>query len=270
MKNATTLNYSLEHLAYLKRERRKKIAIIAARWLILVAILGFWEIFARLEIVDPYITSSPTRVMKTIADLYKKGTLFLHIGVTVMETLIGFAIAAIVGYGIAIALFSSDTLRKIFEPYIVVLNSLPKIALGPLIIIWIGTGYDAIIFMAVLVSVIVCIMNMLTGFCAVDKTKLLLMKAMGASKATTLIKLVIPASLPSLISTLKVAVGLSWIGAIMGEYIVSRAGLGYLTVYGGQVMNLDLVMASTFILCVLAGGMYAIISVIEKYLVKQY
>ena len=174
------------------------------------------------------------------------------------------AIAVILGYAIAVVLWSSDSVRKVLEPYIVVLNSLPKIALGPLIIIWIGTGYTAIIFMTVIVSIIVCIMNMLAGFIAVDNTKLLLMKSMGANKLTTLRKLIIPASLPALMNTLKVAVGLAWIGSIMGEYIVSRAGLGYLIVYGGQVFKLDLVMTATFILCVLAGGMYAIISLIEK------
>ena len=155
-------------------------------------------------------------------------------------------------------------MRKIFEPYIVVLNSLPKIALGPLIIIWIGTGYSAIIFMTVLVAIIVCIMNTLTGFLSVDKTMLTLLKAMGASKGAILIKLIIPASIPSLINTLKVAVGLAWIGSIMGEYIVSRAGLGYLIVYGGQVFRLDLVMTATIILCALAGGMYGIIALVEK------
>ena len=193
-------------------------------------------------------------MIKTIGELYNNGTLFRHIGITLMETFAGFAIAVILGYTIAI----------------VVLNSLPKIALGPLIIIWIGTGYDAIIFMTVIVSIIVCIMNMLAGFVAVDKTKLLLMKSMGASRATTLRKLIIPASLPALMNTLKVAVGLAWIGSIMGEYIVSKAGLGYLIVYGGQVFKLDLVMTATFILCALAGGMYGIIALIEKYVVRQY
>ena len=235
-----------------------------SRILVLVIILGFWELFAQLKIIDPFITSSPSRVIKTIGDLYKNGTLFFHIGITLAETLAGFVIAVILGYAIAVVLWASDTVHKVAEPYIVVLNSLPKIALGPLIIIWIGTGYDAIIFMTVLVSIIVCIMNMLTGFLEVDKTKLLLMKAMGANKATTLRKLIIPASLPALMNTLKVAVGLAWIGSIMGEYIVSKAGLGYLIVYGGQVFKLDLVMTATFILCLLAGGMYGIIAVIEK------
>lgn len=263
-------NYSREHLAYLKKLKKNKILVILSRCLILVAILGFWELFAYLKIVDPFITSSPSRVIATIGSLYENGTLFYHIGITLGETIAGFVIAVVFGYGVAIVLWSSETVRKVLEPYIVVLNSLPKIALGPLIIIWIGTGYSAIIFMTVLVSVIVCIMNTLAGFAAVDETKMLLMKAMGAGKLTTLKKLIVPASLPALMNTLKVAVGLAWIGSIMGEYIVSKAGLGYLIVYGGQVFRLDLVMTATFILCVLAGGMYGIIALIEKRVCKNF
>ena len=265
MKNA---NYSKEHLLYLKKKRRKSIFINVARAGILVLIIALWEICAQCNVIDPFITSSPSRVIKTTVDLYSNGTLFYHVGVTLMETLIGFVIAVTLGYTIAVALYMSDGVRKVFEPYIVVLNSLPKIALGPLIIIWIGTGYQAIIFMTVLVAIIVCIMNTLTGFLSVDSTMLTLMRSMGAKKRDILVKLIIPASLPSLINTLKVAVGLAWIGSIMGEYIVSRAGLGYLIVYGGQVFKLDLVMTATIILCALAGGMYGIIALIEKKLTK--
>ena len=263
------LDYSREHLAYLKKQKKKRIIITVSRWLILVVLIGLWELCAGIKLIDPFITSSPSRVLKTIGDLYSNGTLFRHVGITLMETLAGFAIAVILGYAIAVLLWLSDSARKIIEPYIVVLNSLPKIALGPLIIIWIGTGYSAIIFMTVIVSIIVCIMNTLAGFVAVDKTKLLLMRSMGASKATTLRKLVIPASLPALMNTLKVAVGLAWIGSIMGEYIVSKAGLGYLIVYGGQVFKLDLVMTATIILCFFSGRMYGIIAVIEKCLTKK-
>ncbi len=261
MKNA---NYSKEHLLYLKKKKRKIILINVARVGILAGLLLIWELFAQFNVIDPFITSSPSRIVKTVGELYKNGSLFYHIGITLMETVIGFLIAVVLGYTIAVALYMSDSVRKIFEPYIVVLNSLPKIALGPLIIIWIGTGYPAIIFMTVLVAVIVCIMNTLTGFLSVDKTMLTLMRAMGANKRTILFKLIVPASVPSLINTLKVAVGLAWIGSIMGEYIVSRAGLGYLIVYGGQVFRLDLVMTATIILCALAGGMYGIIALIEK------
>ena len=258
------INYSLEHKKYLRAIKRKNVIINVVRFGILIALLGIWELCAQLKIIDPFITSSPSRIINTVAELYSNGSLFYHVGITLFETIVGFIIAVVLGYSIAVLLYLSDTVRKIFEPYIVVLNSLPKIALGPLIIIWIGTGYSAIIFMTVLVAIIVCIMNTLTGFLSVDKTMLTLLKAMGASKGAILIKLIIPASIPSLINTLKVAVGLAWIGSIMGEYIVSRAGLGYLIVYGGQVFRLDLVMTATIILCALAGGMYGIIALIEK------
>lgn len=268
MKNKN--NYSREHLAYLKKQRKNKTFIVIMRWLILVAVLGLWELLAQLRVIDPFVTSSPSRVVNTIISLHENGTLYYHIGITLGETVAGFFIAVICGYLIAVVLWASKTVRAIAEPYIVVLNSLPKIALGPLIIIWIGTGYSAIIFMTVIVSVIVCIMNMLAGFIAVDHTKLTLMRAMGAGTLTTLKKLILPASLPCLMNTLKVAVGLAWIGSIMGEYIVSKAGLGYLIVYGGQVFKLDLVMTATFILCALAGCMYGIVALIEKFVVKQF
>ncbi len=261
-------NYSKEHILYLRKNKRKSIFINVARIGILLVLVGVWELCAQLKLIDPFITSSPSRVVKTIGELYANGSLFYHIGITLAETCIGFFIAVLLGYAIAIALYLSDGIRKVFEPYIVVLNSLPKIALGPLIIIWMGTGYQAIIFMTVLVAIIICIMNTLTGFLSVNPTMLTLMKAMGAGKASILFKLIIPASIPSLINTLKVAVGLAWIGSIIGEYIVSRAGLGYLIVYGGQVFRLDLVMTATIILCALAGGMYGIIALIEKRVAK--
>lgn len=261
-------DYSKEHLLYLRKKRLKSVLINVVRVGLLVAVLGIWELLASLKVIDSFITSSPSRVAKTLAELYRNGTLFKHIGITLMETMVGFVIAVVLGYSIAVLLYMSDSVHKVFEPYIVVLNALPKIALGPLIIIWIGTGYPAIIFMTVLVAIIVCIMNTLTGFLSVDKTMLTLMQAMGAKKRAILFKLIIPASVPSLINTLKVAVGLAWIGSVMGEYVSSRAGLGYLIVYGGQVFKLDLVMTSTFILCILAGGMYGIITLIEKKLTK--
>lgn len=260
--------YSAEHAAFLKGVRRKKILIWTARIALLAALIDLWELFASLQIIDPFITSSPSRVAQTIAELYRGGNLFYHIGITLMETVAGFFIAVIAGYSIAVALWMSDFARKVFEPYIVVLNALPKIALGPLIIIWIGTGYTAIIFMTVIVAIIVCIMNTLTGFLQADNTMLTLMRSLGANKRQILFKLVIPSSVPQLMNTLKVAVGLAWIGSIMGEYIVSRAGLGYLIVYGGQVFKLDLVMTATIILCALAGAMYAIVAAVEKILTR--
>lgn len=261
--------FSKEHELYLKKCRRHAIIVWVSRIGLLALLLGLWELVTACGWVDPFIMSSPSRIAKTIGSLYKEGTLFYHIGVTLGETIAGFLIAVVLGVTIALALWWSETLRKVLEPYIVVLNALPKIALGPLIIIWFGTGSKAIIFMTVLVGLIVAIMHMLAAFCATDKNKLLLMRSMGANKWQILQKLVIPSALPAFTSMLKVAVGMAWIGSIMGEYIVSKAGLGYLIVYGGQVFKLDLVMSATFLLCLLAAGMYFLVVLLEKILVKN-
>ncbi|MBQ8295923.1 MAG: ABC transporter permease [Clostridia bacterium] len=262
-------NFSSEHLLYLKGVRKKSVIVNVARCAILLLFLLIWELSARFEWVNPFITSSPSRIAKTIGDLYKNGTLFYHVGTTLWETLAGFFIAVGLGYAIALLLWWSEIFRRISEPYFVVLNALPKIALGPLIIIWCGTGSKAIVFMTILIGLIVAILNMLNGFMSTDENKLLLLKSMGASKIQILTKLVIPSSLPNFISMLKINVGMAWIGSIMGEYIVSKAGIGYLIVYGGQVFKLDLVMSAVFILCVLAAAMYALVSLLERLVIKN-
>lgn len=262
-------NYSKEHVRFLQRRKRNLAIVWIMRIGVLALLLGLWELVTALNWVDPFIMSSPSRIANTLADLSSDGSLYYHIGVTLWETLAGFAIAVVLGFAIALALWWSDTLRRVLEPYIVVLNALPKIALGPLIIIWFGTGNEAIVFMTVLVGLIVAIMHVLSAFIATDANKMLLLRSMGAGKLQILWKLVIPSSYPAVISMLKVNVGMAWIGSIMGEYIVSRAGLGYLIVYGGQVFKLDLVMSATFVLCLLAAGMYALVVLLEKVLVKN-
>ena len=215
MKNAI---YSKEHLLYLKSVKRKNIFINVARFSILIIFLLVWELSALFAWVNPFITSSPSRIVKAIGELYENGTLFYHVGTTLWETLLGFVVAVVLGYTIALLLWWSEAFRKITEPYFVVLNALPKIALGPLIIIWCGTGSKAIVFMTVIIGLIVAILNMLGGFMETDANKLLLLKSMGASKIQILTKLVIPSSLPNFISMLKINVGMAWIGSIMGEY----------------------------------------------------
>ncbi len=266
MKNEKT--FSQQHIKYIKSIKKETRIIFASRFIILFLLLALWEIFAAVGIIDSFISSSPSRIFVTIQDLFIENNLLYHIGITLYETVLGFLIAVILGYVIALALWWSERLRRILEPYIVVLNSLPKIALGPIIIVWCGSGSKSIIFMAVLIGIIVAIMSMLNGFLATDKNKILLLRSMGATKLQILLKLVIPGSIPTLISMLKICVGMAWVGSIMGEYLVSRAGLGYLIVYGGQVFKLDLVMASTVILCILAAIMYASVAILEKLIIK--
>ncbi len=220
-------------------------------------------------VTDSFLSSSPSRIAKTLKELFTTGELWIHIGTTVYETVIGFIIATALGTLIALGLWWSENFRKIAEPYIIVLNSLPKIALGPIIIVWFGSGTKSIVFMTVIITIIVTIITMQNGFLATDKGKIMLLESMGAGKTTIMKKLVIPQSIPTFISCLKINVGMAWIGSIMGEYLTSKQGIGYLIVYGGQVFKLDLVMASTVILCLLAGAMYALVALFEKLATKR-
>lgn len=258
-----------EHQRYLKNLRNQKIIVVTFQVAIILVVILLWQILTKLNILDDFLFSSPKRIVLTIKDLTVNGNIFSHIGITLLETILGFLIATFTGSLIAVILWFFEKARRVFEPYIVVLNSLPKIALGPLIIIWFGAGMNSIIFMAVIITIIVTIINMLNGFLMTDENKILLLKSMGATKLQILFKLVLPQTLPTFISTLKINVGMSWIGSIMGEYLVSRQGLGYLIVYGGQVFKLDLVMSSTVILCMLSALMYLSVALLEKFLIKN-
>ncbi|MGN1227841.1 MAG: ABC transporter permease [Christensenellales bacterium] len=264
------MNYSNEHKAYLKKNKRNKALILSLQIGLLVAIIGFWELFAQIGIIDAFFTSSPSRMLNTIIELAKAGDLWMHIWTTLYEAILGFVLATVLGVAIAILLWWSNLVRRVLEPYIVVLNSLPKIALGPLIIIWVGVGTKAIVVMAILITIVVTILSMLGAFLSCDKDKILLMQSMKATKFQIFCKLIMPNAMPEFVSILKINVGLTWVGTIMGEYLVSKAGLGYLIVYGGTVFKLDLVMASTLILCILASAMYLLVALLEKKVKKIY
>lgn len=265
-----TSTFTREHLLYLKKLRTRNILVHVTQAGILLFILALWELAAHLGWIDAFIMSSPSRIWNTLIELSNGGTLWYHAGVSTLETLAGFAIGTTVGYVAAIILWWNNFLKDVFEPYVVVLNSLPKIALGPIIIIWVGTGKASIITMAVLISVVITTITILNGFMETDKDKAVLLRSMGANRFQIFTKLVAPANVPTLMATLKINVGMSWIGSIMGEYLASKEGLGYLLVYGSQVFRLDVVMTCTIVLCALAGIMYAIVAVLEKIVVKNY
>lgn len=260
---------SPEHQKYIKKERTKTFLIHIARIFLLVAILGLWELVATKNIVDPFIISSPSRVIKQAVELYKNGTLFLHIFTTLNETLLAFILSTLIGLLVAILLYMIVPLRRVLEPYLVILNSLPKIALGPLIIIWVGIGTSAIVTMGILICVVITTINLLNSYLEVPNEKIMFLRSMGANKFQILTKLIFPATLPSFVATLKINLGMAWVGVIMGEYLSSKAGLGYLLVYGGQVFQLDLVMCAIAILCILSGVMYGIISIFEHLIIKK-
>lgn len=253
---------------YLKSVRNRTIAINVTRVAILIAFLSLWEIAGRLKWIDPFLTSTPSRMVKALLTLYREGILFRHIWVTCYETVIGFVTGTLVGTLIAMLLWWSDFASRVLDPYLVILNSLPKTAIIPVLIFWIGNGQPAIIVTALLTSVVVTVMGVLIGFNEVDGEKIKLLKTFGASKMQILQKVIIPSSVPNIVSALKVNVGLSWVGVIVGEFLVAKEGLGFLIVYGGQVAQLDMVMLSILILAIAAYLMYVGVSCIEKRYMK--
>lgn len=256
-----------EHRVFLKKAERRQKAVVCVQVGALVLLVALWEILARLNVIDPFIMSSPSRVVKSVVSLSQSG-LWRHVLITLFETMTGFLIANVVGVISAFLMWYFAFFKDVAEPYLVVLNSLPKIALGPILIVWCGIGYKPIIAMTVLICVIITNITALAAFCETDGDKIYLLQAMNAKKLTIFFKLVLPSSLPSLISMLKINVGLSFVGSIMGEYLVSREGLGYLIVYGGQVFKLDLVMAATVILLFLAGVVYYLVSLLERLVIR--
>ena len=261
-------NHSLEHQIYLKELHRRNAFISIMRYLILFAFIGLWELATHYGVLDPFITSSPSRLAQTIGNLYSSGELFRHIGTTLYETVMGFVLGTLLGTFIAMLLWWSPNLARILDPYLVVLNALPKIALGPILIVWVGAGIESVIVMALLISLIVTVLTVLTGFNEISVEKQMLMRTLGATKFQIFTMVVLPASIPTIVSAVKIGMSMSWVGVIVGEYLVSKFGLGYLIVYGGQVFKLDLVMASIVVLCVLAALMYYGVSYIERKLVQ--
>jgi len=258
-----------EHEVYLKKVKRNKWKIGIIRIAILVIFIALWEVAAKLKLIDPFLTSSPSRIVKSLISFVNGGTLFRHIWVTCYETIIGFMLGTILGVIIAIILWASKTASKVLDPYLVVLNALPKVALAPIIIFWVGNGTPAIITIALLISIVTTIISVLTGFNEVDEGKMLLMTTFQANKWQKLRYLVFPASIPVIISALKINVGLSWVGVIMGEFLVAREGLGFLIIYGGQIAQLDMVMMSIVILSVIAFIMYEVVAILENKLVNK-
>jgi len=252
------------HGRFLENTRIQDFLIRLYQILIFFSIIIIWEVGAQRGWIDPFIMSQPSKVMQTIIELYRSGKLWAHIGTTVGETGIGFIAGTLGGALIAILLWWSPKVSQILEPYIVVLNSIPKVALGPVFIVWLGSGTPAIIAMALAISIIVTVMMVFNGFSEVDPDKIKLLKSFGATRGQVMAKVALPASVPTIIAALKVNLGLSLVGTIVGEFLVSKEGLGYLIVYGGQVFNMSLVMASVLILCIVAIVLYYAVGILEK------
>lgn len=263
------MSISKEREHFLKERKKNKRIVFLFRILIITVFLILWEALARFHFINTFLSSSPSHVLDTIIGLFQDGSLFHHIFITLYEVLASFLIATIIGLVIATILWSNKTLAKIIDPYLTILNSLPKVALGPLIIIWVGASTNSIIFMALLISTFITIINIYNGFVSTDKNYIILLRSLKASKKQIFLKVVFPNNIGTIINALKINVSMSLIGVIMGELLVSKSGLGYLIMYGSQVFNINLVITGVVILGIISYLMYFLVDQLESYVNKK-
>lgn len=254
---------------YLRKIRREKYVIFLSRIFLFLGFLLLWEISSHLGWIDSFIFSSPSEIAETFLKMLKDQSLFTHIGITLMETLLSFVLVVLFGIGTAILLWVCPGLSKILEPYLVTLNSLPKSALAPLLIVWLGANVRTIIVAGISVAIFGSIINLYTGFQEADPEKLKLIRTLGGTKKDQLTKIVLPSSVPMILSVMKVNIGLCLVGVIIGEFIGARKGLGYLIIYSSQTFRLSTVLMSIIILCIIAVILYAILNSVEKHVQKR-
>ncbi len=260
--NPTSVNQ--QH--YIKELKQTNIYIKMIRIGILIVFLIIWELAVDIKKIDGFFFSSPSRIFTCFFQMSADGTIYMHIAVTMFETIISFVLVLAISLLCATLLWCSRHLSKILEPYLIILNSLPKSALAPLFIVWLGTGIKTIIVAGISVALFGSIITIYTGFSNTDSDKIKLIYTLGGTRLTSFIKVVLPANIPTLISLSKVNIGLSLVGVVIGEFLAARAGLGYLIIYGSQVFKLDMVIMSITILCTLSMLLYAVIQTIEKHL----
>ncbi len=260
---------SHEQKQFLSRLRRHRMIVRAARVMILVLFLILWEVCANAGIIDSFIFSSPSRIALCFREMVLDRSIFIHIGVTLYETIISFLLVTLFSILIAVLLWCSRKLSEILEPYLVVLNSLPKSALAPLLIVWLGATPTTIIVAGMSVAVFGSIMNLYTSFTTVDQEKIKLIYTLHGNRRHALFKVVLPSSVPAVISNMKVNIGLCLVGVVIGEFLAARNGLGYLIIYSSQVFKMNWLLMSIVLLCIMAMGLYAVIGALEKLYEKR-
>ena len=258
------LSISDAQKAYVRKYWLQQKRIRIYQVVILVAFIALWELGAQIGFINSFVFSSPSIVTRTFFEMVANGQIFYHIGITLFETFVSFFLVNAIGIIVAIILWWNDSISKVLEPYLIVLNSLPKSALAPVFIVWLGNNMKTIIVAAISVAVFGSIITLYSDFRSVEEDKIKLIYTLGGKKRDVLTKVIIPANIPSIISLMKVNIGLSLVGVIIGEFLAAKAGLGYLIIYGSQVFKLDWVILSIVVLCLVATGLYKLLGLFEK------
>lgn len=261
---------SVEQKKFLHIQKRHRRVVGVSRVLILLSFLFIWEFTANTRIIDSFIFSSPSKIALCFWEMTLDGTIFLHIGVTLYETVVSFFLVIAVSILAAVALWFSSKLSEILDPYMVVLNSLPKSALAPLLIVWLGANQTTIIVAGMSVAIFGSILSLYSSFSSVDPEKIKLVYTLRGNRFHALIKVVLPSSLPAIINIMKVNIGLCLVGVVIGEFLAARSGLGYLIIYSSQVFKMDWLLLGIVLLCLMAMVLYALISLLEKWCIKHY
>lgn len=267
--NESTNNLSKEQQFYIKKTRQHKHLVLFFQIFIFAFFIILWEISSHNGIINTFIFSSPSRMLLACQELFLTGDLLKHIGITLAETFGSFFLVASISLLIAILLWWNTTLSEIFEPYFVILNSLPKSAMAPIFIVWLGNNMKTIIITAVSVAIFGSILNLFTSFQTTDPDKLKLIYTLHGNRFDCLTKVILPINLPAILSVLKVDIGLCLIGVVIGEFLAARKGLGYLIIYGSQVFKMDWVMLSIVLLCLIAALLYGILNRLEKHFINS-
>lgn len=255
---------------YLKKHQKHKRFVHVSRIFILLSFLFIWEFTANVGIIDSFIFSSPSKIASCFWEMVLDKSIFLHIGITLYETIVSFLLVIAISVLVAVLLWFSTKLSEILDPYLVVLNSLPKSALAPLLIVWLGATKTTIIVAGMSVAIFGSILNLYASFTTVDSGKIKLIYTMQGTKFQALRKVVLPSSLPAIISNMKVNIGLCLVGVIIGEFLAARNGLGYLIIYSSQVFKMDWLLMSIVLLCMMSMGLYAVINLLERRCQKRY
>ncbi|SME97570.1 NitT/TauT family transport system permease protein [Paenibacillus barengoltzii J12] len=256
-------------LQHRKRKRRMSRYVLSVQTLILVLFVGLWELAGQLKWIDVLIFSYPSKVGRQIVKDALSGELWPHLAMTVGETAVGFLLGTLIGTLLAVLIWWSPFLSRVLDPYMVVFNSMPKVALGPIFIVLFGAGFTAIVVTTLSITVIVTTLVVFNSFNEVDANFVKVIRTFGGSRRDVFLKVILPASFPTIVSTLKVNVGMAWVGVIVGEFLVAKIGLGYLIVYGFQVFNFTLVLSSLVIIAIVATAMYQMVVYIERKLVRE-
>jgi NitT/TauT family transport system permease protein len=251
-----------------KKRKQEKIKLILYQIIVLVSFLTIWELLAYYNIINTFIFSKPSDIFKLLIRYIDNNEIFNHLKVSVIETVLGIIIGSTLGIIIAILLWYFELVQKILNPFLNVLNALPKTALAPIMIIWAGTGLSGIVVVAISILLIITVLSTYNFFINVDEEKIKMMKSFSASKLQIFTKLVFPSNIRNIASVIKINIGMSWVGVIVGEFLVSKEGLGYLIMYGGQVFKLDLVMMGVLVLAICAFLMNVLVEWIEKIILK--